>query len=54
MVSERDMTGEEAIEDIAFSLANEICDGTYDARQTRIRELLIEFAEEVKRQSMEP
>lgn len=47
------MTNEEAIEDIAMSLANEICESSYDARQTRVRKLLVEFAEEVKRQALE-
>lgn len=38
-----EMTSREVIEDIAVSLASEICDGN----QIRIRGLLIEFAEEM-------
>lgn len=49
-----DMTNAEIFEDIAVSLADAICDGEDTARQKRIRTLLVEFAEEIKRQAVEP
>lgn len=54
MVKVSDMSSAEIVEDLAVSLAEEICDGEDTARQQRIRKLLIEFAEEIKRRAIEP
>lgn len=54
VVKVTDMTDAEVVEDIAMSLAAAICDDEDDARQQRIRKLLVEFADEIKRQAVEP
>lgn len=54
LISVTDMTEEEALEDVVLSLANEICDGEDLPRQQRIRKLLIEFVDEIKRSAIEP
>ena len=48
------MSDAEALEDVAVSLADAICDGDDIKRQKRIRQLLVEFADEIKRRAIEP
>ena len=49
-----DMTDQEVLEDVAVSLADAICDSEDVVRQSHIRKLLVEFADEIKRQAIEP
>lgn len=39
-VKTTDMTDDEALDDVCFSLAAALCDDEYNERQTRVRNLL--------------
>lgn len=47
-------TDREVVENLAITLTKAICDGNDVKRQNYIRVLLIKFAEEIKRQAVEP
>lgn len=53
-VTVTDMTNDEALDDICMSLATAICNEEYDEHQERVRKLLREFADEIKRSAIEP